>query len=187
MSDDELRDWQSQWQQPPLDVARAHARARRDDRRHRLLAVAEYLGMGALLAWSLGFAAWRDTAAVWAWMAALWMLGVPALAFAWWNRRGLWGRAGLSAREHLQLSLRRCRHGLRALRVGYVLLAASTAVVLLFAFGVVGGRTPGDSTMLAILAAVVAVHLLVMVSMQRRLRRRSRLFSALLRDSDDRA
>lgn len=185
MSDDELRSWQSAWQQERIDLSALHARARRDDRRHRLLAVAEYAATGGLLAGSLLFAAWRNTADVWAWLAAVWLLGVPALVFAWWNRRGLWGRAGLGARQHLQLALRRCERGLRALRVAWGLLAASTVLVLLFAFGIVGGGARAQGAMLAWLALFVAVHVVVMGVMQRRLHARRAAVARLLHELDD--
>ena len=184
MNDTELRDWQSQWQQGHIDVSRAHARARRDDRRHRWLAVTEYLTMALLLASTLGYALWRDALEVWAWMAAIWVLGVPALVFAWWNRRGLWGSADMTAHAHLQLSLQRCHRSLRALRIGYASLVASAALVLLFAFGVVGGRAGTQVSMLVWLAVVVTIHVVVMLVMQRRLRRRMRALSAMLHEME---
>ena len=185
MSDDELRDWQSHWQQPTADLAALHAGARRDDRRHRLLALGEYLGMGALLLASLAYAAFSDaTHARWT-MAAFWVLGVPSLLFAWWNRRGLWGSAGLDAQAYLTLSLWRCRRSLRALRVGYGLLVASTAAVLLFALGIVGGGEAVNVAMLAWLVVFVVVHLVVMLLMHRHQRRRLRELLAISRELGD--
>lgn len=185
MSDDELRDWQSQWQQPTADLAALQARARRDDRRHRLLATAEYVGMGALLVTSLVYAICSDEPhARWT-MGALWVLCVPSLLFSWWNRRGLWGSAGLDAQAHLALSLRRCRRSLRALRVGYGLLVASTVAVLLFALGVVGGGDAVNVTMLAWLVVFVIVHLVVMVLMHRHQLRKLNALTALSREIGD--
>lgn len=187
MSDDELRDWQSQWHQPAADLAALQARARRDDRRHRMLAVGEYAGMGVLLVTSLAYALWSgEPIALWS-MAAFWLLGVPSLVFSWWNRRGLWGSGGLDAQAHLALSLQRCQRSIRALRVGYGLLAASTMAVGLFAFGVVGGGNAVDRTMLAWLVVFVAVHLVVMVSMHRHQRRRLHALLALARETGESA
>lgn len=193
MNDDELRDWRAHWREAPddddgsgVDVARAHARARRDDRRHRWLAIAEYVGTALVLMGAAVYAALRrDSEPAWLWLATLWTLGLPALGFAWWNRRGLWGGGGAGALDHLRLQRRRCVHGLRAIRVGYGLLAASTGSVLLFAFGVIGGRHDGTAAMLAVLVPVVAVHLAVMAWMQRRIARRLRGLDALLREFDE--
>ncbi|WP_440222590.1 hypothetical protein ACQQ2N_16105 [Dokdonella sp. MW10] len=183
MSDDELREWQAQWHdQAPGDTAHIHVRAVRENRRHRVLAIAEYAMLTALLFVSLVFAAWRDEPALWWGMAAIWILGVPALVFAWWNRRGLWGSAGASAHEHVALSLQRSRHGLRALRVGYVLLAASTFAVLAIALAFGDGAR---LSMLGVLVIVVAAHLVVMLLMHVRLRRRVRVFESLMRDAGD--
>lgn len=187
MSDDELRDWQGQWQQPDGNLAALHARARRDDRRHRMLALAEYLGMGLLLLASLVYALCSEQPhARWA-MAAMWLLGVPSLLFAWWNRRGLWGSAQLDAQAHLALSLRRCRRSLRALRVGYGWLVLSTLAVLLFALGIVGGGEGFNRPMLAWLLVFVVVHLLVMGAMHRHQQRRLRALLALSRATGDQA
>ncbi len=185
MTDDELRGWQEQWRQADDDLGVVHARARRDDRRHRLLAVVEYAVAVLLLAGSLAFALWRDHPDIWIWASAIWLLGLPALVFTAWNRRGLWGSAGLSVRDHVRLSLLRCRRALHALRIGYGLLAASAATVLLFALGIVGSDPGVKPSMLAWLALAVVVHLVVMLLSHHRLGHRQRVLSALARELDD--
>lgn len=186
MSDDELREWQAQWHDHAHgDAARTHARAMRENRRHRALAIAEYTMLIALLLVSLVFATWRDEAALWWGTTAIWILGVPALVFAWWNRRGLWGSVGASVREHLALSLQRSRRGLRALRVGYVLLAASTLAVLAIALVLEDGAPGARMSMLGMLVVVVIAHLAVMLAMHVRLRRRVRVLESLMREAGE--
>ncbi len=185
MTDDELRSWQQQWQQADDDLGMIHARARRDDRRHRLLAVFEYTVAVVLLVGSVAFALWQDHPDIWIWAGAIWLLGLPALIFTIWNRRGLWGRAGLSARDHLQLSLLRCRRALRALRIGYGVLVASAATVLLFAVGIVGSDPGLNRSMLVWLAVAVVLHLSVMLVAHRRLWQRQQILLALAREVDD--
>lgn len=184
MIDDELLELQSQWRQDDAGVEQIRERAQRDDRRHRTLAVLEYLCAGMLLGGSLALALWRDQSDVWTWAAAIWLLGVPALLFAWWNRRGLWGNSGLDAQAHLRLSLRRCQRSLRALRIGYGALVASTVVVTLFAVGVLGSHHGVHTTMLMWLTAVVAIHLVVMGWLHRRLLRRRNVLLSLVRELD---
>ncbi len=185
MTDDELRGWQAQWQQGGDDLGAAHRRARRDNRRHRLLAVVEYAVAALLLAGSLAFAFWRDHPDIWIWAGAIWLLAVPALIFTAWNRRGLWGSAGMNASDHLQLSLLRCRRALHALRIGYGLLAASAVTVLLFAVGAVGSVPGVKLSMLVWLAVAVVLHLVVMRVLHRRLLQRQRMLSRLARELDD--
>ncbi len=185
MTDDELRGWQQQWQQTDVDLGLVHARARRDDRRHRLLAVVEYAVAVVLLAGSVVFALWRDHPDIWIWAGAIWLLGLPALIFTAWNRRGLWGEAGLSARDHLRLSLLRCRRALHALRIGYGLLVASAVTVLLFAVGMVGSDPGVNPAMLVWLAVAVVLHLSVMLIAHRRLWQRQQALLALAREVDD--
>ncbi len=185
MSDDELRQWQSQWQQPPADLTALLQRARREDRRHRFIALAEYLATGLLLAGSLGYAWFHGDETAWLWAGAIWVLGIPALLFAVWNRRGLGGNTHLGARQRLHLSLRRCRHGLRALHVSYVLLFVSSAVVLAFALGIDHDSPERAHIMLWILAALVVAHLAVMAVIHLRLRRRLRTLQHLRNRLDE--
>lgn len=187
MTDDELRGWQAQWQQGSDDLGVVSLRAHRDNRRHRLLAVVEYAVAVLLLAGSLAFAFWRDHPDIWIWAGAIWLLAVPALVFTAWNRRGLWGGAGMTARDHLQLSLLRCRRALHALRIGYGLLVASTVTVSLFAVGLVGSDPGIKPWMLVSLAVVVVLHLVVMRVLHRRLLHRERALSELARELDDSA
>lgn len=185
MSDDELRQWQSQWRQPTADLIELLQRARRDDRRHRLIALAEYLATGLLLAGSLGYACLHGGKTAWLWAGAIWVLGIPALLFAVWNRRGLGGNAHLDTHQRLHLSLHRCRHGLRALHVSYVLLFVSSAVVLAFALGVDHDSPERARIMLWILAALVVAHLVVMAVIHLRLRRRLRTLEHLRHRLDE--
>lgn len=187
MSEDrELHDWQDQWREVDAGPAAVDpGRVRRETRRYRLFALLDYaVGLG-LLAGSLGYALWRDEPVFWAWLAAVWALGLPALAFTIWNRRGLWGAADLSGRDHLRLLLRRSQRSRRALAVGFVLLAACSLVVLAFAFGMAGDGASVDPWLLAWLLVVVAAYLAVMVPMWVRQGRRRAAWRRLLEQMEE--
>jgi hypothetical protein len=60
---------------------------------------------------------------------AVWIVTLTAMIYSLWNRAGTWQPAAHDTREFLQLSLRRCRAGLRAVRFGLWLLLAQVLLL----------------------------------------------------------
>lgn len=135
--DDELRTWMEDWRVEAKEVAAPDAAARiaalaRSVRRRslglKLLTAAEVCFAAGMLAALAGVAARERTPADVATMAGLGLLTIWALAFALWNRRGLWAPSAETSAAFLDLALRRCRRRRRGLAAGWALLAAEVAL-----------------------------------------------------------
>ncbi|HMC57896.1 MAG TPA: hypothetical protein VKJ01_01770 [Candidatus Solibacter sp.] len=60
---------------------------------------------------------------------AVWIITLTATIYSLWNRAGTWQPAAHDTHEFLQLSLRRCRAGLRAVTFGLYLLLAQVLLL----------------------------------------------------------
>lgn len=185
MTDNELQQWQAQWQQPSPDLTALLARAQGEDRRHRIATMAEYAAGVALLAASLAYAIYAADELTWLWAGTIWLLGAPALVFTAWNRRGLAGDAGIDAHQRLALSIRRCRRAIRAVYVNLALLFASTAVVVLFALRVAADTPDRSRLMLVLLGVLVAMYIVALGLWRWRLNRRLRALERLRNSLSD--
>lgn len=181
--DDELEAWQRQWRDgaPP---PRVEARAIADDRRYRRFAIAEYALSALLLAASLAYVLCSDTIVAQLLFAGFWGIGVPTLAFAIWNRRGLWRATDASGRAFVALALRRCRRGLRAVYASYVVLAAVVAFNVATFSGAFAAMPSDGRNGIALTIAVAAVYLVVLIAAHRRTRRRLAAYEAIARELD---
>ncbi len=75
----------------------------------------------------------RDGVAAWeaVWLLTLWAFTLLALAFAWWNRRGIWRSLGASVEEHLRLARRRVERNQRAVAFAGALFVVETVAIVI--------------------------------------------------------
>jgi len=133
-TDRELRDWMEDWRDdtPPAAEARA-AIVRHVRRRSRTLAlvVAGELVVTFLLLGLFGFLLTRaqdpETVAV---VVGGGLLAVAALVVANWNRRGTWRPSAETTEAFLEISLLRCRRGLRAVRYAYGIMVVEALLLV---------------------------------------------------------
>jgi hypothetical protein len=132
-ADRELELWRADWQAeaPPAPDAWAALRRRvvRRSRGLALLAVLEVAWTAWLVGWLIRGALRLGTAVDTAFLGAASLLAVGVLAFAWWNRRGVWRPAVESTEAFLELSILRCRRRLRSMRAAWWVLLAEVALL----------------------------------------------------------
>jgi hypothetical protein len=136
--DQELSAWMDDWQtgkpgnpiDPPLDPTVLLRQVKRRSLGLKLLTAGELLFVVCTLA-ALALAALRDPSPVnVAVLAGLAFLALGAVAFSFWNRRGLWSPAAETTAAYLALTLARARRRREGLRAARWLLAAETALFL---------------------------------------------------------
>ncbi len=135
MVDQELKDWQAEWQSAaetarpalPFDIRQHAARA---GRRLTIRYAAGCFWAVALLGFSTVYAIRHPTLQWLLWAAAVWIATLVAVGFMIWNGRGLWTAAGQSNAAYVELSRKRCLAELRMIRFGYALLSAELVVVV---------------------------------------------------------
>lgn len=182
--DDELEAWQQQWQGDAALPPRVEARAIADDRRYRRFAIAEYALSALLLGATLVYALCSDAIVAKLLFAGIWGLGVPTLAFAVWNRRGLWRATDASGRTFVALALQRCRRGLRAVYASYVVLAAAVAFNVATFSGAFAPVPSGSRDGIVWTIVVAVAYLVVLIAAHRRARRRLAAYEAIARELD---
>jgi hypothetical protein len=138
--DDELRTWIDDWRagepgsgQAGLPEEVTAALIRRVKRRSlelRLLTLGELVLVAGIMTGLIGFAFHHPRPFDIAAMACLCLLAVGAVAFSFWNRRGLWSPAAETTAAYLALACARARRRREALRASRWLLAAETAVFI---------------------------------------------------------
>ena len=111
-------------------VADLLRRLHRQRRRMLVVAASEVLLMLLLIAASVavlhgGLVAWKVV-----WVVTLWVFACVAFAFAWWNRRAIWGAAGATVDDAVRLARLRAERQLRTARFVLLLYAVETAAVL---------------------------------------------------------
>ena len=125
-----MDDWQSEEPRSATDPAAILRQVKRRSLGLKLLTAGELLlAAGALLgltAFALRHPDPMDIAV----MASFCLLTLAALAFALWNRRGLWSPAAETTAAYLALARNRARRRQEALRVSWGLLAAETALFI---------------------------------------------------------
>ena len=185
-SDDELREWMSDWQadsEPAPDVRDAiRRRVRRQGFGMILLAAGEVAFACAMLVFLIGFAVRHPQPVDVATMAGFSLLVVWATGYGLWYRRGLWRPEAETTAAFLALSIRRCQRRLLALRAGWWLLAAE--VVLFVPWIQFHAESPADYLFsygfLALMAGGAAA---VLVVLGRRTRRELGELEAVRRES----
>jgi hypothetical protein len=171
--DEELQSWAAEWQGGTgLAPEERTAIGRRVRRRSRWMAVLTAVevaivaaALGGLLPLLLAAAHGADLAALTAFCA----MALAILAFSLWNRRGVWRPRGESVGEFVALSRERNRREARALRAGWLLLAAETAVfVPWIAWRFDPAARPEAYGLQALLAGAAAAILLALARRARR-------------------
>ncbi|HEX3527957.1 MAG TPA: hypothetical protein VH988_12905 [Thermoanaerobaculia bacterium] len=152
--DHELSAWMDDWQSeeprsatgPALDAAAILRQVKRRSLGLKLLTAGELLlAAGALLGLTLFALRHPDPMDV-AVMASFCLLTLAALAFALWNRRGLWKPAAETTAAYLALARNRARRRQEALRVSWGLLTAETVLFIPWIWHALhtDGRHPGS-------------------------------------------
>jgi hypothetical protein len=109
----------------------------------RLMAVAEALITALIGGGTIWLAAITRQVDVAALAGATWVFLAAAWGFGIWNRRGAWRPVALSTSAYLEISIRRCRSSIRAVRFGVALFV----VEMLFCLAWIYHRT-GDASFL---------------------------------------
>jgi tellurite resistance protein TehA-like permease len=123
-------DWRAEPATPAATAAELRRRVRRQDLLLRLGFAAEIAGL--VFAAAVGASAlYRNShpgvvAAVIIWYVLL----AGSLAFAIWNRRGIWRAAGQSTRDFLELSRRRCLASIRNCQASLYIAPVTNVVFL---------------------------------------------------------
>ena len=192
--DDELRTWMDDWREEATEPAAPEAAAKiatlaRSVRRRslglKLLTVAEVVFAAGMLAVLAGVAVRERTPADVATMAGLGLLTLWALAFALWNRRGLWAPSAETSAAFLDLALARCRRRRRGLTAGWALLAAEVALFIPWIHHRLHlGASPTAAEVLTaygFLATMAGTTAVILVWLGRRTRRELRELEGLAR------
>ncbi len=142
--DAELDLWREQWKSPSGMAVPADLRKRvaRQSRAMRIMLVSDILVTvligGGATAWLIQAPRTETVVlavAVWLFIAAAWIFGMS-------NRKGAWSPAASSTSAYLDLSLRRCRANLRAVRFGAVLYFAEIVFSLSWVYHDLSQREP---------------------------------------------
>lgn len=94
---------------------------------------------------------------------AVWIVTLTAMIYSLWNRAGTWQPAAHDTHEFLQLSLRRCRAGLRAVAFGLYLLLAQVLLLALWHTWYWSGHSPVPGIQDWLLALCVPVVVLAVL------------------------
>jgi hypothetical protein len=110
---------------------------------------------------------------------AVWIVTLTAMIYSLWNRAGTWQPAAHDTHEFLELSLRRCRAGLRAVTFGLYLLLAQVLLLALWHTWYWSGHgpVPGIQDWLFALCLPVVVLAVLLVLRARGRRQLKRLES----------
>jgi len=168
--------------EPPAAAA-LRRRVERHDRWLRWLFAGEltlaavFVG-GPLLWLAIAAPPWK-----WAWAATLWSYTAVALAYAIWNRRGVWTASGDSLAAQLELEARRCRRARRTLLfVPLLMVAEAAAIVALFEAYFPGGLARAWQLLAACGAGVAVWAVLFELQIRGRLARLAALERELAGD-----
>lgn len=124
-------------------------------RRRRTLTGLVVLGEGlvtAALAWvTLTVIRRTPTVADVVFLTGLWVIWVIATGFAWWNRRGQWGRSAADTTQFVSLSLEYARRKVRVARFSVGLLLAQLLMGVVAWVGGAGLMRDGFSSLAALM------------------------------------
>ena len=119
----------------------------------------------------------------------VWTLGLTAMGFGLWNRRGTWRAEEQTTRAFVELSHKRCVHRLRGVRFAWWLLSAEVSFFVPWIAWVVSSRQeklaqgPGIYfTSYGLLAALVLAAAIVLLWYRRRTTREMEEVEDLRRD-----
>jgi hypothetical protein len=129
--DIDLQQWAGDWQAAPYDVASAENIRQYVARRGGLLrwfAVADYAVAALALPVLLYIGVTTEQEAERLAMAGLASITIVAVAFGWWNRRGVLRSSATTIADFVAISAERLRRMRTALRIGWIVLGAEVVV-----------------------------------------------------------
>ena len=153
----ELEAWRAQWQantEVPADLRRKVARGTRYLRVMLALDVLVTVGIGG---GSTVWAALEPRAEMLVLAGAVWLFLAAAWTFATVNRRGTWSPAALTTAEFVDLSIRRCRGKLAAMRFGAWLYFVEMAFCLTWLYRDPARHTPAPAIVFAVVTPVFLI------------------------------
>jgi hypothetical protein len=153
----ELEAWRAQWRantEVPADLRRKVARGTRHLRVMLALEVLVTVGIGG---GSTVWAAMEPRAEMLVLAGAVWLFLAAAWTFATINRKGTWSPAALTTAEFVDLSIRRCRGKLAAMRFGVWLYFAEMAFCLTWLYRDPARRTPLPAIVFAVVTPVFLI------------------------------
>jgi hypothetical protein len=148
--DRELEAWRAEWQadaEVPADLRR---KAARDTRFMRWMLAAEVL-VTVTMGGGYTFAAVREPRLeMWILAGAVWIFLAAAWTFSLIARRGNWAPAAVTTAEFADLSIRRCRGKLMAMRCGVWLYFVQMAFCLVWLYRDPARRVPAPAIVFAV-------------------------------------
>jgi hypothetical protein len=155
----ELESWRAQWQadaEVPADLRR---KVGRDTRHMRILLALEVLVTVTIGGGSIVWAALEPRAEMFVLAAAVWMFLAAAWTFAIVTRRGAWSPAAVTTADFIELSIRRCRGKLAAMRFGVGLYFAEMVFCLTWLYRDPARRVPAPAIIFAVVTPVFLLAL----------------------------
>lgn len=161
----ELEAWREQWQTAAKVPADLRRRIARGTRSMRLMLVMEAIVTVTIGGGSTLWAVVDPRKEMLVLALAVWLFLGAAWTFAIVNRRGTWSPAAMTTAEYVDLSIRRCRAKIAAMRFGVGLYFAEMAFCLAWLYRDPARRVP---TPAVIFAVVTPVFLVGVARLQRR-------------------
>jgi len=150
----ELEAWRAQWQadaEVPADLRRKVAR---DTRYMRVMLAMEVLVTVTMGGGSTVWAALDPRAEMWVLTGMVWVFLGAAWTVAIVSRRGAWSPAAVTTAEFVDLSIRRCRGRLAALRFGVWLYFAEMVFCLAWLYRDPARRVPLPAIVFAVVTPI---------------------------------
>jgi hypothetical protein len=172
MIDEEITAWRSPWlaESEPAPLPDIRKIVDRDRRRMARHLGSQFLVGIALLGFSAWWAWWRHSLEWLLWAAVIWILTFFAGSFAVRNAAGNWSSTEESTAAFVELTRRRVKAALSAIRFGRKLLALEIAIVVPWlSWDFARRRLPltNYAIGLALTAALTATYLLVFARVER--------------------
>lgn len=155
----ELETWREQWQaaaRVPADLRRKVARGTRS---MRLMLVLEAIVTVTIGGGSTLWAVVDPSTEMLVLALAVWLFLAAAWTFAIVTRRGTWSPAAMTTADYIDLSIRRCRAKLSAMRFGIGLYFAEMAFCLTWLYRDPARRVPTPAVIFAVVTPVFLVGL----------------------------
>lgn len=155
----ELESWRAQWQadaEVPADLRRKVAR---DTRFMHVMLALEVLVTVTIGGGSIVWAALEPRAEMFVLAAAVWIFLAAAWTFAIVTRRGAWSPAAVTTADFIELSIRRCRGKLAAMRFGLGLYFAEMAFCLTWLYRDPARRVPAPAIVFGVVTPVFLIGL----------------------------
>ena len=155
----ELENWRAQWQADAEVPAALRRRVAAGTRHMRLMLAAELLVTVTIGGGSIVWATARPDTEMVVLAIAVWIFLGIAWAFALATRRGTWSPAAVTTSDFIDLSIRRCRATLGAMRFGIWLYFGEMVFCMVWLYRDPARRTPAPAMIFALVTPLFLVGL----------------------------